>query len=261
MEDCKAEAARLPVHARAGLFVLIVLLGFFWRFAGLGKESIWLDEATSLIIARLDLRSEVAWAAADIHPPLYYFALHVWLRAGETEYSVRALSAILGVLAVAILYALGRELFGSRVGLLSALLLALSPLHIWCSQEARMYAMVATMSLLSSHLLLLALKKGRTGYWLGYVFVSTVALYTHYFMVFVLLFHNLFVPYWLWQNKSEKGIRLKWLMAELAIFLAFEAEAGKKGLLGRLLSMPYSVRGSTSMLAWIASFTPCFCAG
>ncbi|MGQ9492178.1 MAG: glycosyltransferase family 39 protein [Anaerolineae bacterium] len=221
MEECKAEAARLPVHAGAGLFVLIVLVGFLWRFAGLGKESIWLDEATSLIIARMDLRSEVAWAAADIHPPLYYFALHVWLGAGETEYSVRALSAVLGVLAVAILYALGRELFDSRVGLLSALLLALSPLHIWCSQEARMYAMVATMSLLSSYLLFLALKKGRTSYWLGYVLVSTVALYTHYFMVFVLLFHNLFIPYWLWQNKSAKDIRLKWLVAELAIFLAF----------------------------------------
>nr|MBC7244093.1 glycosyltransferase family 39 protein [Chloroflexota bacterium] len=221
MEECWTEVAQLPVHTKVGLFVLVVLVAFLWRFAGLGKESIWLDEATSLIIARMDLRSEVAWAAADIHPPLYYFALHFWLRAGETEFSIRALSAVLGVIAVAILYALGHELFGPRAGLLAALLLALSPLHIWCSQEARMYAMVATMSLWSSYLLLLALKKGQTRYWLGYVLVSAVAVYTHYFMLFVLLSHNLFALYWLWQNKSARGIWFRWLMAELAIFLLF----------------------------------------
>ncbi|MGB9880339.1 MAG: glycosyltransferase family 39 protein, partial [Anaerolineae bacterium] len=133
MGEGRIEATQLPVHVRTGLLALIVLVGFLWRFTGLGKESIWLDEATSLIIARMELRSEVAWAAADIHPPLYYFALHCWLPSGETEFSIRALSAMLGVLAIMILYTLGRELFGSRVGLLSALFLAMSPLHIWYS--------------------------------------------------------------------------------------------------------------------------------
>ena len=69
---------------------LVVLASGLVRFVGLGKESIWLDEATSILIARLKLSSVVAWAAGDIHPPLYYLALHFWLRFGETEFAVRA---------------------------------------------------------------------------------------------------------------------------------------------------------------------------
>lgn len=221
MEASRAEVKQPPVPTRVTLTVLIVLLGFFWRFVGLGKESIWLDEATSLIIARMDLYSEVAWAAADIHPPLYYFALHGWLPAGETEFSLRALSAAFGVLAIVILYALGRELFGRRIGSLAAFFLALSPLHIWYSQEARMYSMVAAISLLSSYFLLLALRKGQIRYWLAYILTATLALYTHYFMLFVLLFQNLFAFYWLRQGNRAKDLWYKWLIAELAIFLLF----------------------------------------
>jgi mannosyltransferase len=221
MEVCREEGIRLPARTSVGLLVLVLWLGFFWRFAGLGKESIWLDEVTSLLIARMDLRSEVAWAAADIHPPLYYFALHGWLLSGETEFALRALSALLGVLAIVILYALARELFGPHVALLSAFLLALSPLHIWYSQEARMYAMVATMSLLSSYFLLLSLRRGQTRYWLSYVLTATLALYTHYFMLFVLLFHNLFALYWLWRNNRLKNFWYQWFVAELAIALLF----------------------------------------
>lgn len=213
---------------------LVVLGGTFLRFAGLGTESIWLDEATSLLIARMDLSSAIAWAAADIHPPLYYLTLHFWLGFGESEFAIRALSAVLGVLTIIILYALARELFDPDVGVLSALLLSLSPMHIWYSQEARMYAMVAAWSLLASYFLVLALARRQARYWLGYVLASALALYTHYFELFVLLFQNLFILYWLWRKRGESAgpsrVHLEprsalpwksWVMAELAIALLF----------------------------------------
>ena len=221
----------LDRHKGAGdyLLALVVLGGGLLRFVGLGKESIWLDEATSIIIARMNLPSVVAWAAGDIHPPLYYLTLHFWLRLGESEFAVRALSAILGVITIIVVHALAHELFGPRVGLLSALVLAVSPLHIWYSQETRMYVMVTMWSLLASCFLLLALRRKQIGYWLGYVFASVLALYTHYFALFVLLFQNLFLFYWFWSNKgseglvvrSSKGLLYKWLMAELVIALLF----------------------------------------
>jgi mannosyltransferase len=226
---------RTGFAAQTGLWLaLVVLVGTLLRFAGLGTESIWLDEATSLMIARMDLTSVVAWAAADIHPPLYYLTLHFWLVCGDSEFAIRALSAVLGVLTIVILYALARELFDPEVGLLSALLLALSPMHIWYSQEARMYAMVAAWSLLASYFLVLALRRQRARYWLGYVVASALALYTHYFELFVLLFQNLFVLFWLWHNKTghrdtsqghnEQWRRkpwLSWVTSELAIALLF----------------------------------------
>ncbi len=223
--------------ARAGLLVLIVLGGTLLRFAGLGNESIWLDEATSILIARMDLPSVVAWTAADIHPPLYYFALHFWLGLGESEFAVRALSAMFGVWTIVIVYALARALFDSDVGLLSASLLALSPMHIWYSQEARMYPMVTAWSLLASHSLVLALRRpaeptaGRfaalrsrqTRYWLGYLLFSVLALYTHYYALFVLLFQNLFILFWLWRHRAGSSTDLwrRWLLTELGIAFLF----------------------------------------
>jgi uncharacterized membrane protein len=191
------------------------------RFVSLGKESIWLDEATSIIIARMNLPSVVAWAAGDIHPPLYYLALHFWLRLGESEFAVRALSAVLGILTIGVAYALARELFDQRVGLLAALLLALSPLHVGYSQEARMYVMLTLWSLLASYLLLMALRRQRMRYWLGYVLTSVLALYTHYFALFVLLFQGLYGFYWLARNANSKEQWLRGLLAGMAIALLF----------------------------------------
>ncbi len=214
--------ARLAcTRPRAGVLPLVVLVGSLLRFVGLGQESIWLDEATSIIIARMNPSSVIAWAAGDIHPPLYYMALHFWLHLGESEFAVRALSAVLGVLSIVVVYALASELFGRRVGLLSALLLAVSPLHVGYSQETRMYVMVTTCSLLASYLILVALRRERMRYWLGYVLVSMLALYTHYFALFVLLFQNLFILVWLLRHHGTKALWSRWLMAELAIMLLF----------------------------------------
>ena len=210
--DGEAEAPTLAA-------VAVALLGLVLRFWGLGKESIWLDEVTSVIIARMDLPSVIAWAAGDIHPPLYYMVLHFWLAWGESEFAVRSLSAALGVLTILVLYGLAAELFGRRVGLVAALFLALSPLHIWYSQETRMYVMLTSLVLMSSYLMVLALRRQQPRYWLGYVVISALALYTHYFALFGLLFQNAFAAYWLWKNDRRAWQR--WIWAQLAIAVLF----------------------------------------
>ncbi len=210
-----------PAGAITGLrLALAVLAGALARFVGLGTESIWLDEATSLVIARMSPSSVVAWAAADIHPPLYYLVLHFWLRWGESEFALRALSALLGVATVVVVYALGSELFDTQTGLLSAFLFALAPLHVWYSQEARMYVMVTLLSLMASYLLVKALRRpGRGLLWGVYVVVSALALYTHYFALFALLFCNLFALYWMWRH--DTGVWRRWLGAQVAVVLLF----------------------------------------
>jgi len=203
---------------------LVVLLGCLLRVVGLGKESLWLDEATSLIIARMNPADIVLWAAADVHPPLYYLLLHIWLRLGESEVAIRSLSAVWGVLGLVLVFALTRELLGNRVALWAALLLALSPLHIWYSQEARMYAMVTTLCLLAAYLLILALRRTETPgpwnrYWLGYIVAAVLALYTHYYALWALFSANLFALYWLVHHAP--GLWRRWMLAQLTVFLLF----------------------------------------
>ena len=63
----------------------------------------------------------IAGAAADIHPPGYYFALAGWRAlAGWSEFSLRGFSAFAGLLLVALLIRLGTDWFGSRAGLFAA---------------------------------------------------------------------------------------------------------------------------------------------
>jgi uncharacterized membrane protein len=157
--------AALARHASRLALAGVVALAVVARLYGIASESLWLDETTSLMLARMDLAALTRWTSLDLHPPLYYVLLHYWVALwdsllgstlAESELVLRGLSALAGVLNVLVLYALGRLLFGRGMGLLAALLLALSPYHIYYSQEVRMYAWLALWVSLSVLLALLA---------------------------------------------------------------------------------------------------------
>ncbi|HVO42084.1 MAG TPA: glycosyltransferase family 39 protein, partial [Aggregatilineales bacterium] len=91
---------------------LIVLLACGLRFYRIDYQSLWNDEGNSLRLAERSIPDLIAAARLDIHPPGYYLALKGWIAlTGESEFSLRALSAFTGVLTVACVYALGRSLF------------------------------------------------------------------------------------------------------------------------------------------------------
>ncbi len=210
----KASRARWVAPATLILLALAVRL---WR---IGSESILLDEATSLFLARMNVPDVIAWTAVDIHPPLYYLMLHFWRVFGESEAALRGLSAIAGALSVGVLYGLGAHLFDRRTGFVAAALLALAPLHVWYSQQMRMYTWLGFWALLSSYLLVLMLDKKKAGYAAGYVLASAACLYTHYYTVFVFLAQGLFALYLAWRNGHWRD--LLWaaggMLASVALF-------------------------------------------
>src|SRR5512137_893858 len=118
--------------------VIIVLVALALRIVMLGAKSLWLDEVFSVTQAS---QSGAAIAADqyEAHPPSYYLFLHEWLGVDQSEFWARLPSALLGTLTVLVIYRLGR-LRSERIGLIAAGLLAIDPMHIWYSQEARMYA-------------------------------------------------------------------------------------------------------------------------
>jgi len=208
-------------HTVLWLLAGILILAGLLRFWGLSAESLWLDEATSLVVADNSPAHIVALTAADIHPPLYYLLLHVWLVFGQSEAAMRSLSAAIGLLSVAALYGLGRDLWGQTAGLLAALLLAVSPLHIWYSQETRMYGLMALWAILSSWLMFRAWERGGWLNWAGYVLVAALGMYTHYYMGFVLLAQNLFVGYLLLRRRVDRETLIHWVVAQLAWIVLF----------------------------------------
>jgi mannosyltransferase len=122
---------------------LIVAGGLALRLYAIGAKSLWIDESFSIWMAAQPLAA--IWrdtVQLDQHPPLYYTLLHFWMAFGDGEAIVRGFSALWGVLALPVIYLIGKRVGGRALGLLAALILALSPLHISFAQNARMYTML-----------------------------------------------------------------------------------------------------------------------
>jgi mannosyltransferase len=214
--------------------IAITILAFAQRIYRLDHQSIWYDEAVSVYFANQSLKDLVVGVSTDNHPPLHFFALHFWLKlAGQSEFAVRFLSLISGVLAVPMLFQLGQELFNQRIGSLAAFLLSISPFHVWFSQEARMYTLAALLSLASVYIFVLILRKGagsaRRYIWVSYVPISTLGLYTHFYVGFIILFQNIaFVAWWILRRvkhpestNSEFMSLRTWLLAQVCIAFLF----------------------------------------
>src|SRR5690606_37264927 len=112
----------------AGLLLVIgvLLLATALRFYRLDAQSFWNDEGNSARLSERTIALIIEGTASDIHPPLYYLALHGWRELlGESEFALRALSAFAGVATVASVLALGRAATPHRPALaLTAGLLA-----------------------------------------------------------------------------------------------------------------------------------------
>ncbi len=176
--------------------LVILLCAFALRLLNLTAQPLWYDEGWSVWFATSDLPTMAARTAADIHPPFYYALLHVWLAlAGTGEFALRFCSVLIGVLTVACVYRLARALTEDTTATLAAMLIALSPLYVFYSQEIRMYGLVTLLGVISSWLFWKATADGRrqTALWVAYVLVTSAAMYTQYYGAFIPLFHCVFL--------------------------------------------------------------------
>jgi uncharacterized membrane protein len=181
------------VRNRSRAFWLVAglaVLGAILRFATLEVQAYHHDE----IVTASRLLRTTFWHAMDAvgfsesAPPLYYALAWFWTQVfGTGEIGLRSLSAVAGVATIPVAYFVGRELRGCRTGLLAAALVAVNPMLLWYSQEARAYALLALFCALSLLFCVRALQGGgrRDFTWWG-VF-SALALATHYFAVFPLI--------------------------------------------------------------------------
>ncbi len=220
-----------------GLALMLPALAL--RVARLSFQPLWWDEGWSLYFATSDPRSMLALTAVDIHPPLYYLLLHLWIRLfGPGVLSVRLLSVVIGTAAVPLLFLIGRRLLGAKGGLLAAFLLALSPFAVYYSQEVRMYGLVMLLGLAAWYFAVKwALGDGGIAGLGGYVAAATAALYTQYYAAFLLLALNLVIIFAYrpgakrtappaarrpgGEEKPRPSRLLPWLGAQLAVGLLF----------------------------------------
>ncbi len=210
-------------RTRRWLLVGLLLLAAVLRFYRLDAQSFWNDEGNSARLVERSLRLIIEGAAGDIHPPGYYLLLHAWWRvAGSSEFALRAFSVYCGLLTVALTAALGRRLGGQRVAVGAALLVAVHPLAVYYSQEARMYALLGLVSALTLWRAERFHARGTLGAVPGLVAAIALGLYTQYAFVFVLLAVNLAFGGELLLSPAQRWPRLRnWITAHLAAGLLF----------------------------------------
>jgi mannosyltransferase len=207
---------------RAGKLILLclVLLAFGLRLYHLDFQSLWRDEVDAILFAHRDISGLVSLLQTPGHNgPLYYVVLHCWVGlVGDREFSVRYLSLVCGVLAVPILYLLGRRWVGENGGLIAALLCATSPFLVWYAQEGKMYTLLFLLSMLSTHVYLLALERNRGYLWVTYLILVAVSLYVHLLAVLIVPFHLLlFLITWPRYRRAWKS----WLATFLILTLPY----------------------------------------
>jgi hypothetical protein len=126
------------------LVLFITLVGGWLRVLLLDQKGLWLDETFSVWLAKHSFGEMLHWVASiDQHPPLYYLLLHSWVALkGDAPYTIRLLSALFGAGTIPIIYLIGKRMSGTVMGLAAAVILALSPFHIYYAQETRMYTLL-----------------------------------------------------------------------------------------------------------------------
>ena len=172
------------------MIYLILVLGLVLRLIGL-RQSLWLDEAIGALAVRDLSYREIftSFLVVDNHPPLYYLLLKFWTTVfGYSEISLRMPSVIFGLGTIYMTYLLGKKLFNSEKGsLVSTILLSTSQFHVYYSQEARMYSMVAFFAVLAVYSFLhLFEDRSNFKYWLLFSSSITVMVFTDYMPVFLL---------------------------------------------------------------------------
>ncbi len=203
-------------------FILIVAAGL--RFYRLDGSSLWSDEGNTWALIGRDWATIARHAAADIHPPGYYWLLKVWsLVAGSDAAGMRSLSASAGVLLVAATYGVARRLLrsegrggenpGTLLALTAAWVAALNPLQVYYSQEARMYMLLALWGVgllwalvawMQREAQAANLRRGVTAPVVWFVLLGALGLWTHYSFPILLAAAGL-AYLWHWRGLLQAG--------------------------------------------------------
>lgn len=188
-----------------------------------------MDEGVSWELSREGNALSVIHAAlGDRHVPLHYLILHFMMIFGESEFILRFPSAIFGILMIPLIYKTGEYFFGKNEGLISAFLLSISLMHLYYSQEARMYSQLAFFSLASLYFFYRAMMENRKGLWAGFVVSILLCFYSHMYAIFVLGILALFYLLTQFQLSPSKNLRIEakdvknarmFLLSLAAIFL------------------------------------------
>ena len=205
--------------------IALLVIGIFFRFYNLDRKVYWLDEArtslrmsghtqtelvkeiyTGQVVTAATLQTyqrpgEKSWGDTlhalkgnAEHTPLYFLLARLWTEGfGYSVANIRGLSVFFSLLVFPCLFWLCRELFASNaVAWMAIALVSITPLHVLYAQEARPYSLWTVEILLSSAILLWAMRTKTRWSWVAYGISITLGLYTQLLFGEIIIAHGIY---------------------------------------------------------------------
>lgn len=187
------------------------------------QQSVWFDEAYSVLVAQHDIGDIISLTSVDTHPPGYYIMLHGWGNTfGWDAVSLRLLSVLALGVSVVIAGLLVRRMFGDRAAITSVALIAISPLLLRYGFEIRMYAIASLIGVAATYVLVVArANAGRWAWrWVVYGLLVAVGMLTLYHLALLWTAHVVWLVLSDWR-KFRRVWALPWVWAYVGAFILF----------------------------------------
>ena len=198
------------------ILAVVMLLGLGVRMYGLTGYGIWFDEGYHIALVQLPTVGAMVDALISNPPsdPLYVMLLRAWVGLfGHDNAAVRMLSVLASTSTLPAIYLLGRQAASNTIGLLGALLFALSPYAVELGQEAALYSLAAltTTAALTAGWRWRTTGRGRA----AYMVFAVLAIYSHYVVAVILI---LFAAFSLHPAAGPRKVSARtWVISNAAI--------------------------------------------
>lgn len=189
------------------------------------KQSIWYDEAFSIMLSKFHFTDIVRMTSEDVHTPFYYWALKTWTLAfGSSEPAVRSLSAVCLGASVGMAGLLIKRVFGAKTALIALPFIVFAPFMLRYGFEVRMYALGSLVGITATYVLVAiteTVNTRRRRILLGvYALLVALGVYTLYFMAFLWFAHLAWLA-WFAYTKKRRSLFIEGLVAYAGSFLLF----------------------------------------
>lgn len=209
---------RHPLLSSRWFHLLVLAVGAAYLLSGAFHDNIWFDESYSVAIANYSFPEIWHITSGDVHPPLYYWALHVIHLLGGDITAYRVFTVLGSVAMAAIGFTHLRRDFGWRAGLLFTVFALFTPYVSFIAIEVRMYAWASCLVMLTFvyGLRIIRCKSTPDGArrtprstWVLFAVCSLAAAYLHYFAVMSVFLVNLEVLVCLLVKRRERAADLR----------------------------------------------------
>lgn len=205
---------------RISSLLLIIAIGVYLRVLCMNRPGgLWYDELKTFAFAQHSLPWGIIHILMrnDLHCPLHYFYLHIWMNIfGTGDITLKMSSMVFGILTIPTAYLAGKELSDENGGLLTALFFSINSGLIYYSQEVRPYAALLFFSTLSILFLVRILKYDSKLNYIGLVISNLFIIYTFTIgFIFIIIESIIFFIY----LRSIKQNTKSFLISNLILFV------------------------------------------